>query len=85
MHTNISYVSSSSPSYLPWFEVFYKLLNILADYTTKGQVFAFYFILFNKSTLIFMIMKVIHALYFIKTFTKKVMHTYYRKFGKFRK
>uniref|UniRef100_G1PTT2 DENN domain containing 1A n=1 Tax=Myotis lucifugus TaxID=59463 RepID=G1PTT2_MYOLU len=25
------------PSYLPWFEVFYKLLNILADYTTKGQ------------------------------------------------
>uniref|UniRef100_A0A9J7YKC3 DENN/MADD domain containing 1A n=1 Tax=Cyprinus carpio carpio TaxID=630221 RepID=A0A9J7YKC3_CYPCA len=25
-------------SYLPWFEVFYKLLNILADYSTKGQV-----------------------------------------------
>ncbi|XP_032490136.1 DENN domain-containing protein 1A isoform X6 [Phocoena sinus] len=24
-------------SYLPWFEVFYKLLNILADYRTKGQ------------------------------------------------
>ncbi|XP_008300721.1 DENN domain-containing protein 1A-like, partial [Stegastes partitus] len=24
-------------SYLPWFEVFYKLLNILADYTVKGQ------------------------------------------------
>ncbi|KAM9518606.1 DENN domain-containing protein 1A isoform 6-T6 [Salvelinus alpinus] len=24
-------------SYLPWFEVFYKLLNILADYTIKGQ------------------------------------------------
>lgn len=24
-------------SYLPWFEVFYKLLNILADYTTKQQ------------------------------------------------
>ncbi|CDQ89091.1 unnamed protein product, partial [Oncorhynchus mykiss] len=23
--------------YLPWFEVFYKLLNILADYTIKGQ------------------------------------------------
>ncbi|XP_059571721.1 DENN domain-containing protein 1A isoform X5 [Alligator mississippiensis] len=23
--------------YLPWFEVFYKLLNVLADYTTKGQ------------------------------------------------
>lgn len=25
-------------SYLPWFEVFYKILNILADYTVKGQV-----------------------------------------------
>ncbi|XP_034452943.1 DENN domain-containing protein 1B isoform X3 [Hippoglossus hippoglossus] len=24
-------------SYLPWFEVFYKLLNSLADYMTKGQ------------------------------------------------
>ncbi|XP_061590614.1 DENN domain-containing protein 1A isoform X2 [Cololabis saira] len=24
-------------SYLPWFEVFYKLLNILADYTVKAQ------------------------------------------------
>nr|XP_044998197.1 DENN domain-containing protein 1A isoform X1 [Jaculus jaculus] len=24
-------------SYLPWFEVFYKLLNILADYTAKRQ------------------------------------------------
>lgn len=24
-------------SYLPWFEVFYKLLNVLADYTVKGQ------------------------------------------------
>ncbi|XP_069465559.1 DENN domain-containing protein 1A isoform X2 [Ambystoma mexicanum] len=24
-------------SYLPWFEVFYKLLNILADYTAKAQ------------------------------------------------
>ncbi|KAG7280811.1 hypothetical protein CRUP_035476 [Coryphaenoides rupestris] len=24
-------------SYLPWFEVFYKLLNILADYTVKSQ------------------------------------------------
>nr|XP_016854179.1 PREDICTED: uncharacterized protein LOC103281651 [Anolis carolinensis] len=24
-------------SYLPWFEVFYKLLNILADYTAKSQ------------------------------------------------
>uniref|UniRef100_A0A3B3Z2J4 UDENN domain-containing protein n=1 Tax=Poecilia mexicana TaxID=48701 RepID=A0A3B3Z2J4_9TELE len=27
----------SSLSYLPWFEVFYKLLNILADCTVKGQ------------------------------------------------
>uniref|UniRef100_A0A8C7U956 UDENN domain-containing protein n=1 Tax=Oncorhynchus mykiss TaxID=8022 RepID=A0A8C7U956_ONCMY len=26
-----------SYSYLPWFEVFYKFLNILADYTIKGQ------------------------------------------------
>uniref|UniRef100_A0A3Q2DHI3 DENN/MADD domain containing 1A n=1 Tax=Cyprinodon variegatus TaxID=28743 RepID=A0A3Q2DHI3_CYPVA len=25
-------------SYLPWFEVFYKLLNILADCSVKGQV-----------------------------------------------
>uniref|UniRef100_A0A3Q3DP62 DENN domain containing 1C n=1 Tax=Hippocampus comes TaxID=109280 RepID=A0A3Q3DP62_HIPCM len=25
-------------SYLPWFEVFYKFLNTLADYITKGQV-----------------------------------------------
>ncbi|NXX45610.1 DEN1A protein, partial [Tricholaema leucomelas] len=24
-------------SYLPWFEVFYKLLNILADFSAKGQ------------------------------------------------
>ncbi|KAJ8384876.1 hypothetical protein AAFF_G00196840 [Aldrovandia affinis] len=24
-------------SYLPWFEVFYKLLNVLTDYTNKGQ------------------------------------------------
>ncbi|KAI5089748.1 DENN domain-containing protein 1B-like isoform X2, partial [Silurus meridionalis] len=24
-------------SYLPWFEVFYRLLNFLADYVTKGQ------------------------------------------------
>uniref|UniRef100_A0A4W5MKA4 DENN domain containing 1A n=1 Tax=Hucho hucho TaxID=62062 RepID=A0A4W5MKA4_9TELE len=30
-------------SYLPWFEVFYKLLNILADYTIKGQVSHSYF------------------------------------------
>ncbi len=28
-------------SYLPWFEVFYKLLNNLADYITKGQVRVF--------------------------------------------
>lgn len=48
LHTNISCFSSSFPSYLPWFEVFYKLLNILADYTAKGQVFTFYFILFSK-------------------------------------
>lgn len=27
-----------SHSYLPWFEAFYKLLNNLADYVTKGQV-----------------------------------------------
>lgn len=27
-----------SCSYLPWFEVFYKLLNIMADYTIRGQV-----------------------------------------------
>uniref|UniRef100_A0A3Q2P843 DENN domain containing 1C n=1 Tax=Fundulus heteroclitus TaxID=8078 RepID=A0A3Q2P843_FUNHE len=26
-------------SYLPWFEVFYKLLNTLADYLSKGQIF----------------------------------------------
>ncbi|XP_014901188.1 DENN domain-containing protein 1C isoform X3 [Poecilia latipinna] len=25
-------------SYLPWFEVFYKLLNSLADYLSKGQI-----------------------------------------------
>lgn len=25
-------------SYLPWFEVFYKLLNLLANYTNKGEV-----------------------------------------------
>ncbi|MEQ2258623.1 hypothetical protein XENORESO_000406 [Xenotaenia resolanae] len=25
-------------SYLPWFEVFYKLLNNLADYLSKGQI-----------------------------------------------
>lgn len=32
------YILSFCPSYLPWFEVFYKLLNIVADYTIKGQV-----------------------------------------------
>lgn len=25
-------------SYLPWFEIYYKLLNTLADYLTKQQV-----------------------------------------------
>ena len=25
-------------SYLPWFEIYYKLLNTLADYLTKHQV-----------------------------------------------
>ncbi len=35
---NLIVVKLSLFSYLPWFEVFYKLLNILADYTTKGQV-----------------------------------------------
>lgn len=29
---------SSSFSYLPWFEVYYKLLNTLADYLAKEQV-----------------------------------------------
>uniref|UniRef100_A0A672GD84 UDENN domain-containing protein n=1 Tax=Salarias fasciatus TaxID=181472 RepID=A0A672GD84_SALFA len=28
---------SYEPTYLPWFEVFYKLLNNLADYLSKGQ------------------------------------------------
>ena len=28
------------PSYLPWFEIFYRLLNTLADYSLKGQVSA---------------------------------------------
>lgn len=27
-----------SSSYLPWFEIYYKLLNTLADYLTKQQV-----------------------------------------------
>ncbi|MEE6522641.1 hypothetical protein FKM82_021267 [Ascaphus truei] len=26
-----------SPSYLPWFEVYYKLLNTLAEYLVKEQ------------------------------------------------
>ncbi|KAL8174169.1 UNVERIFIED_CONTAM: DENN domain-containing protein 1A [Gekko kuhli] len=30
-------ILQKSGSYLPWFEVFYKLLNILADYTAKCQ------------------------------------------------
>lgn len=29
---------SLSCSYLPWFEIYYKLLNTLADYLTKQQV-----------------------------------------------
>lgn len=29
---------STSSSYLPWFEIYYKLLNTLADYLTKQQV-----------------------------------------------
>uniref|UniRef100_A0A4W3IWU3 DENN domain containing 1A n=1 Tax=Callorhinchus milii TaxID=7868 RepID=A0A4W3IWU3_CALMI len=38
-------------SYLPWFEVFYKLLNILAEYTAKGQPIIPYlpYILYFKS------------------------------------
>lgn len=32
---NMTFVSSS---YLPWFEIYYKLLNTLADYLTKQQV-----------------------------------------------
>ncbi|KAJ8001486.1 hypothetical protein DPEC_G00169990 [Dallia pectoralis] len=32
-----SYTCLCMLSYLPWFEVFYKLLNNLADYLTKGQ------------------------------------------------
>lgn len=34
---NNSQTSLCILSYLPWFEVFYKLLNNLADYLTKGQ------------------------------------------------
>jgi len=30
--------SPCSFSYLPWFEVYYKLLNTLADYLAKEQV-----------------------------------------------
>lgn len=32
------YIFSDSCSYLPWFEIYYKLLNTLADYLTKHQV-----------------------------------------------
>lgn len=35
----------SPSSYLPWFEVFYRLLNNLADYLSKGQVSDEYIIL----------------------------------------
>lgn len=40
VNTNLTDVATGVRplSYLPWFEVFYKLLNILADYTIKGQV-----------------------------------------------
>ena len=30
-------------SYLPWFEVYYKLLNTLADYLTKELVSSVFF------------------------------------------
>uniref|UniRef100_A0A8C9WYC0 DENN domain containing 1C n=1 Tax=Sander lucioperca TaxID=283035 RepID=A0A8C9WYC0_SANLU len=36
--TNNTHTCLCILSYLPWFEVFYKLLNNLADYLTKGQV-----------------------------------------------
>nr|XP_043871932.1 DENN domain-containing protein 1B isoform X1 [Solea senegalensis] len=35
--TNSTHTCLCILSYLPWFEVFYKLLNNLADYLTKGQ------------------------------------------------
>ncbi|XP_034044108.1 DENN domain-containing protein 1B isoform X2 [Thalassophryne amazonica] len=35
--TNSTQICLCIISYLPWFEVFYKLLNNLADYLTKGQ------------------------------------------------
>ncbi|XP_031666989.1 DENN domain-containing protein 1B isoform X2 [Oncorhynchus kisutch] len=35
--TSSSHTCLCMLSYLPWFEVFYKLLNNLADYLTKGQ------------------------------------------------
>ncbi|KAM3599801.1 uncharacterized protein V6R79_011861 [Siganus canaliculatus] len=38
-------------SYLPWFEVFYKLLNILADYTIKGQESQWHGLLLSLHTL----------------------------------
>lgn len=36
MASHLTHIAHSS--YLPWFEVFYKFLNNLADYITKGQV-----------------------------------------------
>lgn len=39
-------------SHLPWFEVFYKLLNNLADYLTKGQVCCAFFQFFNCSVFV---------------------------------
>ncbi|XP_061576798.1 DENN domain-containing protein 1B isoform X2 [Cololabis saira] len=36
--TNSTQVCLCILSYLPWFEVFYKLLNNLADYLSKGQI-----------------------------------------------
>ncbi|CAG5867086.1 unnamed protein product [Menidia menidia] len=38
-------------SYLPWFEVFYKLLNIIADYTIKGQESEWHELLVSLHTL----------------------------------
>lgn len=39
----ILYVLSPSCSYLPWFEIYYKLLNTLADYLVKQQVTVAFF------------------------------------------
>lgn len=35
-------------SYLPWFEVYYKLLNTLADYLAKEQVILHILVLCEK-------------------------------------